>query len=196
LELKSKVIDLSWVEKVSRTDRVLPAWSLNAPEIARKEERDTACLEDRLKAARECIRLGFRVCLHFDPIIRYPGWKEGYSQIIDMIFDYLRPRDISYFSLGSFRGMPELKKYIAAHWPESRYIYDEYITGRDGKLRLLRPLRVEQFRFIADRLKKYGLGQQLYFCMESDEVWRAVLGYCPSDLGGLSTHLLKQAFAL
>ncbi len=194
LELKSKVVDLSWVYKVSRTDRVLPAWSLNAPEIVRSEERDTTGLEERLEAARECAQLGFRVCLHFDPIIRFPGWRQGYATVIDMIFDYLRPKDICYLSLGSFRGMPELKSYIALNWPESKYIYDEYIVGLDGKLRLLRPLRVEQFRFIADRLKSYGLGRQLYFCMESDEVWRSVLGYCPKDLGGLSNHLLSQAF--
>src|SRR6056297_546265 len=194
LELKSKIVDLSWIDKVRRTDRVLPAWSLNAPEIVRYEERDTAGLEDRLKGARECAQLGFRVCLHFDPIIRFSGWKQGYAQVVDMIFDYLRPKDICYFSLGSFRCMPELKRYIAANWPESRYIYDEYIVGLDGKLRLFRPLRVEQFRFITDRLRSHGLGKQIYFCMESDEVWSAVLGYCPADLGGLSNHLLGLAF--
>lgn len=31
-------------------------------------------------------------------------------------------------------------------------------------------------------------------CMESDEIWQAVLGYTPKDLGGLQRHLLEQAF--
>jgi spore photoproduct lyase len=196
LELKSKIVDLTWMEAVKRPDRVLPAWSLNSPEVVDAEEHKVASLEERLAAARECARSGFRVCLHFDPIIRYPGWETGYSRIVEMIFDYLRPADIAYLSLGSFRGMPALFDFIARQWPEAGYIHQEYVSGLDGKMRLLRPLRIEQFRFIVQRLRKHGLGRQLYFCMESDAVWRAVLGCTPKELGGLNTHLLRQAFGI
>ncbi len=194
LELKTKVTDLSWMDRVQRPDRVLPAWSLNAPEIVASQERWTAPLEERLQAARECVRCGFRVCLHFDPIIAYPGWEQGYSRIVDAIFDYLRPKDIVYLSLGSFRCMPQLKEIIAVKWPQATYIHEEMVTGMDGKLRLLRPQRIGQLRYVADRLKRYGLGRQIYLCMESDEVWRAVLGWTPLDLGGLQRHLLELAF--
>jgi spore photoproduct lyase len=183
------------MEAARGPENILPAWSLNAPEVVSQEERQTTTLKERLQAAQECAKCGFRVCLHFDPIIRFPGWENGYGQVVDMIFDYLRPQDIAYLSLGSFRGMPELKEHIALNWPESTYIYNEYLTGLDGKFRLLRPLRVEQFRFMVRRLQKHGLDRQIYLCMESDEVWRAVFGYTPADLGGLSRHLLAQAFA-
>ncbi len=197
LELKSKVVDLSWQSAVGRPDRVLPAWSLNAPRIVAGQEPGAASLESRLAAARDCASAGFRVCLHFDPIIRYAGWDsdvDGYGATVQMIFDYLRPEQIAYVSLGSFRFMPRLKATIAALHPEARYIYEEYVTGLDGKQRLLRPLRVEQFRFLVQRLRRYGLDRQLYFCMESDEVWDAVLGYTPRTLGGLAAHLMRQAF--
>ena len=194
LELKSKVVDLSWMDAVKRPDRVLPAWSLNSPDVVDSEERWVASLEERLRAARHCARSGFRVCLHFDPIIMYPGWEQGYARTVEMVFDYLRAEDIAYMSLGSFRGMPELLDFIAGNWADSRYIYQEYITGIDGKMRLLRPLRVKQFRFLVSRLRQGGLERQLYFCMESDAVWQAVFGYTPKDLGGLDSHLLEQAF--
>jgi spore photoproduct lyase len=194
LELKTKVADLSWVDAVRRPDRVLPAWSLNAPEVVASQERRTASLEERLRAAGECARRGFRVCLHFDPIIAYPGWEQGYSRVIDSIFDHLRPRDIAYLSLGSFRCMPQLKELIAARWPDASYIHEEMVSGLDGKLRLLRPKRIRQLRFVADRLKRFGLGKEIYLCMESDEVWRAALGWTPRDLGGLQRHLLELAF--
>ena len=196
LELKTKIVDLSWVESVKRTDRVLPAWSLNSPDVYKKEEIESAPLEERLKAARECARLGFRVCLHFDPIIHYPGWEKGYAQIIEMIFDYLEPENIAYFSLGSFRCMPDLFKIIARESPHSTFIYNEFITGLDGKQRLLLPLRLKQFLFIARKLKQKGLNKQLYFCMESDQVWKKVMGYTPGELGGLNNHLLKLAFGV
>lgn len=195
LELKSKVVDLSWMDAARRPDRVLPAWSVNAPEISSKEELGgCSTLEERLQAARTCADNGFRVCLHFDPIIRYPGWEKGYAEIIDMIFDYLRPEEIAYMSLGSFRHMPELKTVIERNFPETTYIYDEFITGRDNKQRLLKPLRVEQFKFLVDRLRSKGMDRQLYFCMESDEVWQEVFGYVPRDLGGLTGHLMGRAF--
>ena len=194
LELKSKVVDLSWMQHVTRTDRVLPAWSLNAPGVVAHEESGVASLEERLRAARECVQAGFRVCLHFDPIIQYPGWRPDYARVVEMIGDYLRPQDIAYLSLGSFRCMPDLKDFISRNWPDSTYIFNEFIPGLDGKLRLLRPLRVEQFKFLVDGLRDIGLDRQMYFCMESDEVWKSVLGYTPSDLGGLDHHLLQQTF--
>lgn len=194
LELKSKTADLSWMAADPHPDRVLPAWSLNAPAIVAAEERDTAPLAARLAAARECVRAGFRVCLHFDPICLFPGWERGYAATVDMIFDYLRPRDIAYMSLGSFRCLPELPgRLVAEGRAVPRYMLNEFVVGPDGKKRLLRPLRVRQFRFLVDRLAKHGFSRGLYFCMESDEVWREVLGRTSRDMGGLAPYLLDMA---
>lgn len=194
LELKSKIIDLSWINKVTSCRHVLPAWSVNSPDIVRCEEKGASNLEERLAAARLCANKGFRVCLHFDPIIHYPGWGKGYSRTVEMILDYLRPANIAYISLGSFRFMPDLKNMIIRNHPGSDYIYNEFITGLDGKTRLLLPLRLEQFRLIAEKLRSGGITRQLYFCMESDLVWKEVLGYTPGDLGGLARHLLNLSF--
>lgn len=195
LELKSKVVDLSWMDVARDPRRVLPAWSMNAPEISANEEQgECATLEERLRAAKTCAESGFRVCLHFDPVIHFPGWETGYARTVDMISDYLRPEQIAYISMGSFRHMPDLKRHIAANFPGSTYIYGEFITGIDGKQRLLRPLREAQFHLLASRLQQNGLDRQLYFCMESDEIWRSVLGRTPRDLGGLYRYLMARAF--
>ncbi len=193
LELKSKVVDLSWMDRVIRPDRVLPAWSMNAPEIQAEQEGGSASLEERLRAARTCAQAGFRVCLHFDPVIPFPGWEHGYARTVEMIADHLRPEDVAYISLGSLRFMPELKQRIEANHPQARYIYAEFITGLDGKQRLLRPLRVRQLRHVAEALRRAGF-QGLYLCMESDEVWNAVFGTAPKELGGLGRYLMQRAF--
>ena len=196
LELKSKVVDLSWMDVVKRPDRVLPAWSVNAPKISRTEELGgSATLVQRLQAARTCVEKGFRVCLHFDPVIHFDGWQKGYAEIIEMIFDYVSPEDIAYMSLGSFRCMPELNEVIERDFPKSTFIYNEFLPGMDGKQRLLRSLRVEQFMHLVSLLRSHGMDRQLYFCMESDTVWQEVFGYTVKDLGGLSPHLMNRAFA-
>lgn len=194
LELKSKVADLSWTNGLHKIDHILPAWSLNAPEIVKKEEKLVIPLEERLRAAQKCVSLGIKVCLHFDPIIYYPNWEKGYSKTIEMVFDYLKPEHICYLSLGSFRGMPELFQTISQKHPKSTYIYEEYIYGLDGKLRLFLPLRLKMFSFIVKKLKKAGLKDQIYYCMESDLVWEKTLGYTPIKLGGLDKHLEKLSF--
>ncbi len=196
LELKSKIVDLTWMDRVSDPRRVLPAWSVNSPEIIRTQEQGTASLENRLRAARACADQGFRVCLHFDPIIHYPGWKQGYAKTVEVISDYLAPEEIAYLSLGSFRFMPQLEKIIFRKHPGASYIFNEFITGLDGKKRLLLPLRLEQFGFITDQLRKFGLDRQIYLCMESSYVWEKILGCTPKDLGGLDNHLLKLSFEL
>lgn len=191
LELKSKVADLSWMARAARPDRVLASWSVNAPEVVEIEEPGAASLEERLGAARECARAGFRVCLHFDPVILYPGWRAGYARSVEMILDHLRPRDVAYVSLGSFRFLPGLAGIIADN---PRYHHGEYAQDLDGKRRLLRPLRVTQLRFLADRLARGGLARALYLCMESDDVWREVFGRAPGSPGELAARLMARAF--
>ncbi len=195
LEIKTKTTELSWINGVKRPERILPAWSLNAQYVQKKYEGISASIENRLKAASKCVELGFRVCLHFDPILMFHGWQKEYKKVIEMIGDYLNPRDIVYISLGSFRGMPELFKIIEEKEPFAEFIYGEFIQGLDGKLRLLRPIRVEQFKFILHQLEKIGIKKgHVYLCMESDEIWKSVFGYTPKDLGGLKNHLLDLAF--
>ena len=195
LEIKTKTCDLSWLDSAKRTDRVLPAWSVNALKVQKKYEGISCSVEDRLKSASFCQSLGFRICLHFDPILYFSGWENAYKEIIEMIGDYIDPKKVAYISLGSFRGMPSLFKIIEENYPDCDFIYKEFVQGLDGKLRLFRPIRIKQFRFILNQLLKIGIKkEQVYFCMESDEVWKAVFGYTPKDFGGLYSHLLNRAF--
>lgn len=195
LELKSKVADLSWLPAVRDPRRVLAAWSVNAPQvIAAEEGGPRADLAQRLAAARTCAEAGVRVCLHFDPILHFPGWEAGYQEAVEAIASTLRPEQVAYVSLGSFRGMPQLVAAIRERHPEARYALAELVPGLDGKLRLLRPLRTRQLAYVAGLLRQVGFGGRLYLCMESDPVWQAALGVTPAELGGLARHLERLAF--
>jgi spore photoproduct lyase len=85
--------------------------------------------------------------------------------------------------------MPGLKGVVQDRFPRSKIIYGEFITGRDGKMRYFKPLRMKIYRAIARAIRAHAPDVCLYFCMEDDEVWRDALSFAPAERGGLARML-------
>ncbi|MFH1429356.1 MAG: spore photoproduct lyase family protein [Candidatus Margulisiibacteriota bacterium] len=158
------------------TTNLIFAWSLNPPEVTAADELGAATLEERLQAARKCRDAGYRVSFHFDPIIDYPGWEEGYKETIKKIFDYVNPEDIAWISMGTLRFNPKVKKAALEKFPQTIIYYGELLPGIDGKLRYFKPMRVEMFKQVYAWLREYAPEAMIYLCMESPEVWQEVFG--------------------
>ncbi len=180
LELKTKTVEIDNILKLKPADNVVISWSLNTFRVAREEERGAPGVEERIKAAAQVSKKGFRLGFHFDPLIRYSGWEEEYAEVIEWLLKMVDPHKISWISLGSLRFPPSLKLLLKQRFPHIKIIYDEFIRGKDGKLRYFKPLRLELYKKIVSFIKGYG-GRRipLYFCMESKEVWRKVMDWVP-----------------
>jgi len=180
LELKTKTVEINNILKLKPADNVVISWSLNTFKIAREEEKGAPGVEERIKAAWQVSEKGFKLGFHFDPLIRYSGWEEEYAEVIGRMLKMVDPRKISWISLGSLRFPPSLKPLLKQRFPGTKIIYDEFIKGKDGKLRYFKPLRLELYQKIVSFIKSYG-GERipLYFCMESEEVWRKVMDWAP-----------------
>ncbi len=173
LELKTKSTHIRNLLDTDPAENIVIAWSLNAADIARTDERGAPPVLARLEAAQAVVQKGYRVAFHFDPLIRHPDWKEGYADCISALLRKIPASRIAWISLGALRFPPALQGIIRARHPDSRILYEEFIRGLDGKVRYFKPLRLEMFRFAADRIKKSGGGIiPVYLCMESGEVWR------------------------
>jgi spore photoproduct lyase len=195
LELKTKSACIDNLKGLPHAGRIVVSWSLNAPAIMEKEELRTAPLGQRLAAAKKCAEWGYKLAFHFDPIIEHPGWKEGYSDTIDRLFSSV-PRDaITWISMGTLRYLPCLKTIGTERFPGSRIFYQEFVEGLDGKARYFRTQRTEMYKYVYDRLKKRASGNTcIYFCMESDEIWKEVTGYIPEEKGGIPAMLDRVVF--
>jgi spore photoproduct lyase len=191
LELKTKTNHIDRLLASSHRGRIIVSWSLNSPLIVSREEHRAASLRKRLEAAKQCQAEGFAIAFHFDPLIRYPGWQEGYLRTLDLMDNLLEPNRIIWISLGSLRFMPALKQIIRKRHPHTRVLDGEFVPGLDGKMRYFKPLRVEMYAFLRENLEKWRPDAGLYLCMESDEVWRKSMGWSPKDSAGL-THYLDQ----
>ena len=174
-ELKTKTVNIENILQTPPADNIIIAWSLNSFHAGAAEEKGAPGVSARIQAAEEVVRRGYRVAFHFDPLLLYSGWEEGYKEIIDLLLTRIETRSIAWISLGSLRFPPDLKPVIQQRFPESGIVYQEMIKGMDGKLRYFKPQRMKLYRTIVSYFGKKGDCIPIYFCMESDEVWRKVL---------------------
>lgn len=179
LELKTKVANISGLLNQDHGGRIILSWSVNPDTLRLREEHKTAPVMERLKAAREASISGYKVGFHLDPVVIFNGCEEEYEQLIEMIFNYVEPDKIAWISMGSFRFPPELRDIIERRFPGSSIIYDEMVMGLDGKLRYIKPVRVEVYKRIYSKIREMDGDVFVYLCMESPDVWKKVMGWSP-----------------
>jgi spore photoproduct lyase len=189
LELKTKTVNIGGLLDLPHRRKTILAWSLNTEQVIGSEERGTAALGARLRAAAHAAQAGYPVAFHFDPVVVTDGCEEEYRQVVERLFAAIAPEQIVWISLGAFRFMPDLKPIIQRRFPESRIVYGEFIAGLDGKARYFKPLRMRILRSLAQAILNRAPQACVYLCMEDDEVWRHVLGFTPAERGGLARML-------
>ncbi len=189
LELKTKTSFIKEIINIRYRKRIIVAWSLNTSRIIANEEGKTASLKERIISAQECQKAGFIIAFHFDPLINYPGWENEYEEIIQLLEKYIDPASIIWISIGSFRYMLDLKWRILIRFPGTNIFNGEFVTGLDGKQRYFKPIRVEMYAKLSERLKKWYDNLGIYLCMESDDVWEQSLGWSPKNSYTLSGYL-------
>ncbi|MDZ7830544.1 MAG: DNA photolyase [Desulfobacterales bacterium] len=193
LEIKTKTTRIDHLLDLAHNRKTIMAWSLNTETVIKREERRTAGLEARLKAAYRCQQAGYPLAFHFDPLILYPGCEQEYADVLDRLFTRINPDQIVWISVGSFRFMPDLKPIVARRFPDSKIIYGEFIKGLDGKMRYFKPLRHALYKKFIDDIKARAPDLCVYFCMEDEKTWEHVFGFRPADHGGLPAMLDNSA---
>jgi len=193
LELKTKSAEIANLEGLDHGGHTVVSWSLNSRTIRDSEEKLTASIEGRLAAAEQCAKWGYRLGFHFDPLVYYPGWEEGYREAVRELFGRISPENIAWISLGALRFTPRLREIIIRRRPESRLAYGEFVPGHHGKLRYFRPLREEMYRKMLEWIRAQAPSVFVYLCMESRLVWERCLGYGTRDKDHLSDILDARA---
>jgi spore photoproduct lyase len=181
LELKTKSDRIENLLSMDPKERVVVSWSVTAPALAAREEHGAANLAQRIAAAVRVQMVGYKIGLHFDPLIAYDGWEEGYREAINAVFPALDVRRIAWISLGSLRMTPKLKAAIKARHDRGQVLTGELVPCADGKERVWRGLRVKMYRRMLDWLRQVDARMPLYICMEPAAVWDKVFGETPSD---------------
>jgi len=193
LELKTKTVNIKKQEGLVHNCKTIMAWSLNTEKVIAEEEKGTAPLDARLKAAVQCEKWGYPLAFHFDPIIIYKDCEKDYKQVIEKLFASVSKDNIAWISIGTFRFIPNLKSIIENRHKHSKIIYGEFIKGLDNKMRYFKPIRIEFYKKIINYIKDIAPNVFIYFCMEDEQVWQKSFGWTPKQKGGLASMLNKSA---
>lgn len=169
-EFKTKSTNVKNILKARHSGNIVISWSLNPQKIIDKNEFFTASLKERLNAAGECVKAGYKVGFHFDPMFYFDGWQDEYQKVIAAIFEKIKPKDISWISLGTFRFKPGLKEIIEQRFPQNTILDEELLIGYDGKLRYPYMLRRIIYKFLLQEFSKHAKNLPTYLCMEENSM--------------------------
>lgn len=164
------------IENLLGSERILKnivvSWSLNPQEIIDREESSAPDLAVRLRAMQQVQKKGYKIGIHFDPIIFCKNWQTSYEDLVKKISGIVHPGNIAWWSLGALRFPYSMREHIFKH-KHSLLFEGELIRGYDDKYRYFKPLRMELFRFVQQKIYSY-ISQEvpLYLCMEDEEAWQ------------------------
>lgn len=185
LEIKSKSSDISCVLNAKNAQHVTLAFSLNPQAYIDRLEHGAAPLISRLKAAALASdKTGCRLAFHFDPILPLDNWQRRYSEVFEMMKDYIQDRPVNWISIGSFRFPKGFQENVEKYHPNSGILSEEFYASADGKMRYFRPFREEIYAFAFKRLKALFADAAVYMCMETPEVSQRMYNrpFCSANL--------------
>lgn len=192
-EFKTKSTHVEQVLSYEKTlKNIVISWSLNPREVIEREELLTPDLRSRLAAVEKAQRHGYKIGIHFDPIVIFDGWKAAYLGLIEEIAKVIDPSPIAWWSLGALRFPYALREHIFKH-RDSRLFEGELVKGFDGKYRYFKPLRLELFHYMKENIRALiSPDVPLYLCMEDKEVWEEVFPGIPPDEESVNKYLYES----
>jgi len=192
LELQTKTAQVEPLLGLAHQGSIVVSWSLNAEPVADSEEAGAAPVAARLAAARRAMEAGYRLVFHFDPVIYYPGWEEGYARTVRLLAEQIPGSAIAWISIGFLRFMPGLKALAQKRFPRTDIFAQEFVPGLDHKMRYPQALRAEMGARLGGWLRQ-ALGDVfIYLCMEHAPVWRRCLGLVPASNAELKQMLDRR----
>jgi len=169
-EFKTKSTNVAELLQLGGCENIVVSWSVNTARITREAEHFTPPLAERLKAACEVAKAGYRLGFHFDPVVIYEGYQQEYAHTVQEMADVLPKDKIAWISVGTFRFSRELKKVIENRFTHNTILDGEFLLDFDGKMRYSKQQRQTAYGFLLPLLRRTFPKAQVYLCMEDPQV--------------------------
>lgn len=149
IELRTKSSNYRAISSQKPVDNVILAWTLSPAYVAEHYEAKTPGLTQRLRAMKKAIADGWKVRLCFDPVLKVPGWKQHYREMIDYTFSEISPDDVEDISIGVFRMSKQFLRRIRKQRQDKDVLMYPYEI-EDGVASYPGDEKAEMTRFVAE----------------------------------------------
>ena len=167
LELRTKSINLTALRSLQPLPNAVVSFSLSTHEQAARHDREAPSIAQRLAAMQRLKDLGFRLGVHFDPLIYTAEFSGRFDTVVAEMAAMVGFTAIDYISLGVVRFAKDVYREAKHNYPDSVIFARNFIQGTDHKMRYIRPLRMQMLEMAREILKKHGCPEEkIYFCME------------------------------
>lgn len=167
LELRTKSINLTELRKLQPLRNVIVSFSLSSEVQAEEFDLGAPSVSQRIAAIKRLSEAGFKLAVHFDPIIYHGNFEIAFASIVHELSEQVSLEAFEYFSVGAVRFAKDVFREARQNYPDSGMFARMFIQGEDQKMRYVRPMRLALLETARDILKKHGCPEEkIYFCME------------------------------
>src|SRR3989338_4805312 len=155
---------------LEHNNKIIISFSVNTDTVHQQLEHRTPSPEARLTAARKLQDYGYEIRLRIDPIIWYSTWERDYLELVEKIFNYIKPKRIT---MCEYRPSKGLTAHISSRFPESSLLKVTSGLISDGtKLRYPEEYRLAMFRTIINAIRKHDKNVNIALCKEDVNIWK------------------------
>jgi len=198
----TKCADVENLLDLDHAGRTILSWTVNAPEVARRFERNTPDVAARLDAMQRCARAGYPLRAVLMPIIPVADWRAIYGQFLTMLLESVPLSRITLGSICSYRQAQRLMELKlgkqnaistllndragfrekgdrhhlceAPSGPFRQMVPVTFFPPDDGRLRFIRTTREEVYRFLIERIGRQRPDLEIGLCLEDEAMFASL----------------------
>lgn len=169
LELRTKSVNIKPLLELEPQDNIIVTFSLSPANRVKRTDLKTPSLNHRLKAIEELVAKGYRIGIHFDPVVFEDDFTSAYAELIESLNKVLPAENLEYLSLGVVRFTKDVYHQVKKNYPKSDLLASEFQKTPEGLVRYPKPLRMAMLHRLEALCYESGIQKEkVYLCMEDE----------------------------
>ena len=160
-ELRTKSVAVDCLLATIPLDNCVVAFSLTPEAVGRRFEVGVPPLATRIDTMVRLQKAGWIVGLRFDPLVYYEGFRDGFRQLLELVFDELEPERLHSVCLGPLRLPRSFYKRMRRLYPEEALLAYG-LEDENGVYSYRRDLMLELSEFCGTELRNH-IPESIYF---------------------------------
>ena len=181
LILFSKSANVDFLLPLDHRGHTIMLWTLSSHTASREFEGATATMQGRIEAARKCQEAGYPVRFKFKPIIPLRNWREETTDMLERLFDRVRPDNLSIEAIFFQGGVREMEEVLGLDSLDGGFVAaaveaegTPWDRAADGAQPFPHAVKEQVYRYFIRESKRISPSTPVTLCAETQRMWRAL----------------------